>query len=226
MKTSLTISVLVAVLLHFQTSIASAQGKPPGAGGARGGHGGHGGGKSAIFTALDANRDGAIDAAELANASVALKKLDTNGDGKIAEDEAAPAGGPGMAAGATGPAGGGRPGMRGRGAAPAADANNPAKATTPAPAGAAGGGKGRHGRPAAPADTTETVNTLMSFDKNGDGKLSRAEVPERMQGLFDRCDKNTDGFLTGDEIKAAADEQSKTAGAAAPAGKGRRPSAK
>ena len=219
MKTSLTISILVAVLVHFQTSIAFAQGKPPGAGGARGGHGG---GKSALFTALDANGDGAIDAAELANASVALKKLDKNGDGKIAEDEAAPAGGPGMAAGGAGAAGGGRPGMRGRGAAPAApapaaDANNPAPA---------GGGKGRHGRPASPADTTETVNTLMSFDKNADGKLSRDEVPERMQGLFDRCDKNKDGFLTGDELKAAADEQSKTAGAPAPAGKGRRPAAK
>ena len=88
MKTSLTISVLVAVLVHFQTSIAFAQGKPPGAGGARDGHGG---GKSALFTALDANGDGVIDAAELANAAVALKKLDKNGDGKIAEDETAPA---------------------------------------------------------------------------------------------------------------------------------------
>jgi hypothetical protein len=121
--------------------------------------------------------------------------------------------------------------MRGGGAAPApaapaADANNPAKAATPAQPGAVGGGKGRHGRPASPADTTETVKTLMSFDKNGDGKLSRAEVPERMQGLFDRCDMDKDGFLTGDELKAAAEEQSKSAGAAAPAGKGRRPSAK
>lgn len=209
MKTSLTISVLVAVLVHFQTSIAFAQGKPPGAGGGRGGHGG---GKSALFTALDANGDGVIDAAELANASVALKKLDKNGDGKIAEDEAAPAGGPGMAAGAAGAAGGGRPGMRGRGAAPAADPNDPAKVAIPAPAGAVGGGKGRHGGATPAANPTETVNTLMNFDKDGDKKLSRDEVPERMQGLFERCDMDKDGFLTGDELKAAAAEQTKAAG--------------
>ena len=28
----------------------------------------------------------------------------------------------------------------------------------------------------------------MAFDRNGDGKLVRAEVPERFQGLFDRAD--------------------------------------
>ncbi len=52
-----------------------------------------------MFAALDANGDGTIDAAELANASVALKKLDRNGDGKLTEDEVRPAfggrGGPG-----------------------------------------------------------------------------------------------------------------------------------
>ncbi len=46
----------------------------------------------------------------------------------------------------------------------------------------------------------EMAGMLMSFDRNGDGKLSREEVPERMQGLFDRGDKNHDGVLTADEI--------------------------
>ena len=216
MRTSFPTFILAAFLIHFQTSIASAQGRPPGAGGQRGGHGG---GKSAIFTALDVNGDGVIDAAELANAPATLNKLDKNGDSRITEDEAAPAGGPGMAAGAAGAAGGGRPGMRGRGAAPAAATAPAVETTNPAPAGG-GRGKGRHGRPASPADTTETVSTLMTFDKDSDGKLSRDEVPERMQGLFDRCDKNTDGFLTGDELKAAAEEQTKGAGTAArPRGK-------
>ena len=52
-----------------------------------------------MFAALDANGDGTIDASELANASVALKKLDRNGDGKLTEDEVRPSfggrGGPG-----------------------------------------------------------------------------------------------------------------------------------
>ena len=50
----------------------------------------------------------------------------------------------------------------------------------------------------------ELVNTLMRFDRNGDGKLDRSEVPERLQGLFDRADTNKDGFLTPEEIRARA----------------------
>ncbi len=50
----------------------------------------------------------------------------------------------------------------------------------------------------------ELVNTLMRFDRNGDGKLDRSEVPERMQGLFDRADTNKDGFLTPEEIRTRA----------------------
>jgi Ca2+-binding EF-hand superfamily protein len=50
----------------------------------------------------------------------------------------------------------------------------------------------------------EMVKTLMAFDKNGDGKLTRDELPERMQGLFDRADTDKDGVLTGEEIRKAA----------------------
>jgi hypothetical protein len=52
-----------------------------------------GGGTNAIFAALDANGDGVIDAAEIANAPAALKKLDKNGDGKLTREELRPAGG-------------------------------------------------------------------------------------------------------------------------------------
>ena len=61
--------------------------------------------------------------------------------------------------------------------------------------------------------------TLMAFDKNRDGKLTKAEVPERMQGMFERADANHDGVLTADEIKAAAAAQPQPAGEPAPAAK-------
>ena len=51
------------------------------------------------------------------------------------------------------------------------------------------------------------VKTLMAFDANGDGKLSRSELPERFQGIFDRADANKDGFLTPDEIRKVAAAQ-------------------
>ena len=40
-----------------------------------------------LVAALDANHDGIIDAAEIKNASVALKSLDTNADGKLTSAE-------------------------------------------------------------------------------------------------------------------------------------------
>ena len=43
-----------------------------------------------LFAALDANHDGVIDQAEIANASAALLKLDKNGDGKLTRDELMP----------------------------------------------------------------------------------------------------------------------------------------
>ncbi len=51
---------------------------------------------------------------------------------------------------------------------------------------------------------SDMVKTLMAFDKNGDGKLERGEMPERMQGLFDRGDVNHDGVLTLDEVRELA----------------------
>ena len=73
-----------------------------------------------------------------------------------------------------------------------------------------GGGPGRGGdsEGAAPADIAEdTVRTLMAFDANGDGKLSKSELPERFQGIFTRADENKDGFITAEEIRKVAAAQ-------------------
>jgi len=43
---------------------------------------------------------------------------------------------------------------------------------------------------------------LMQFDKNGDGKVGRDELPEQMQGFFDRMDANGDGSIDKAEIEA------------------------
>jgi len=84
--------------------------------GGRRGHGGAGRMMMPIMVALDADKDGAISAAEIANASKALAKLDTNGDGQLDEKEMRPEGGMrgGAGRGTGGKKGaGGREGRRG-----------------------------------------------------------------------------------------------------------------
>jgi hypothetical protein len=73
-----------------------------------------------VMQALDANSDGVIDEKEIANASVALKKLDKNGDGKLTSDELRPQRPPGGAGRPGGPGGPGAPGS-----APAAPSTTP-----------------------------------------------------------------------------------------------------
>lgn len=60
-----------------------------------------------------------------------------------------------------------------------------------------GGGGGE-----AAAGSGDQLKTLMAFDANGDGQLAKSEVPERMQGLFTRGDKNNDGVLSSAELQA------------------------
>ncbi len=90
----------------------SAQNPPPPTGAAppRGG-----GPNMPVLTALDANKDGAIDADEVAQAATSLKTLDKNGDGKLTPDEYRAA-----------PPGGGRPS-----AAPSTGSTPPARAPAP-----------------------------------------------------------------------------------------------
>jgi Ca2+-binding EF-hand superfamily protein len=98
------------------------------------------------------------------------------------------------------------------------DANGDGRVTRdelprPAPGGRGPGGRGRGGSgvgdqpPAAPPTPDEIAAMLMAFDKNGDGTVTKAELPERLHGLFARADDDRNGVLTADEIKKAAAAQ-------------------
>jgi hypothetical protein len=56
---------------------------------------------------------------------------------------------------------------------------------------------------AAFAQQPSFVDRMMAFDKNGDGKLTRAEITdERLMPLFERADANQDGVVTKEELEA------------------------
>jgi hypothetical protein len=50
----------------------------------------------------------------------------------------------------------------------------------------------------------DIVERIMSFDQNKDGKVTKDELPERMQDLIARGDTNKDGALDRDEIRKLA----------------------
>ena len=169
-------------------AIYAAVAQPP-AGGRGPGPGGPGGPDGfrppphPLEQALDTDGDHQLSAKEIENAVAALKRLDKNEDGKLGEDELRPRFG--------GPPGG--PGGEGRG---------PGRG---GPDGPQGRGPGPDGPPrdrdaARPGNVEEMVARIQSFDKNEDGKLTKDEIPERMQGIFERGDANGDGAIDKEEL--------------------------
>ena len=128
-----------------------------------------------IFAAIDRNSDGEISTEEIGKAAAALKTLDKNSDGKLTMDELRPE----FGRMGGGPPGFGPPGGRGRG-----DGGRP---------------------PADRPDPGAMVERLLQFDRNGDGRLERDEIPERLESLFARGDVDNDGYLSKSELTAAAD---------------------
>ena len=53
----------------------------------------------------------------------------------------------------------------------------------------------------APLSVDDVVERILSFDRNKDGKVTKDELPERMQFLIELGDTNKDGALDRDEIK-------------------------
>jgi len=57
------------------------------------------------------------------------------------------------------------------------------------------GGRGMQGDP---------IARLRSFDANGDGRITREEIPDQAGGMFNRVDANSDDVITQDELNAMA----------------------
>lgn len=136
-----------------------------------------------LIEALDLNKDGVIDAEELAKASESLKALDKNSDGKITADELRrprPAGASGDAPPAP-PAGGPGPGPGPDGAE-----HRP----PPGPDGQPGAGP----RPLGPV--------FAALDTNKDGTLDASEIANATASLR-TLDKDNDGKLTVEELRPA-----------------------
>jgi hypothetical protein len=49
--------------------------------------------------------------------------------------------------------------------------------------------------------TDDLMDRLMAYDKNGDGKVTKDELPERMHSLIEQGDRNGDGALDREEIR-------------------------
>jgi hypothetical protein len=131
-----------------------------------------------IFLALDLDKNGEISSKELAKAATSLAKLDKNKDGIITEEEVRPPRPPG--------------GRRGPGGPPEGFDGPPGGG----PPGAARG-----------ADPKALVESVMKMDKDGDGKISAQELPERMSRMMTEGDFNKNGFLERSEIEALSRRQ-------------------
>jgi uncharacterized protein (DUF2141 family) len=146
----------------------------------------------ALLEALDADRDGKLSRVEIENAARALAALDQDADGKLSRAEIGwpPQGfGPGNR---RGPRRGWGPPGAGPDVLPSDLSLGPQNAPTapsgtPAAAEAAG----------PPADL---VQRLMAYDRDGDGRVTKAELPRGRHAILDQADANQDGAVDRDEL--------------------------
>jgi tRNA-Thr(GGU) m(6)t(6)A37 methyltransferase TsaA len=75
------------------------------------------------------------------------------------------------------------------------------------------GGPGGQGRGGPGGFDGNFVERVMSFDANGDGKVSKEEMPERMrERLLQRADTNGDGAIDKEEINKFAEQMGRGPG--------------
>lgn len=76
------------------------------------------------------------------------------------------------------------------------------------PRGGPGEGRGPGGRGGAgAAEVEEIVKRMLQFDQDGDGFVSKSELPERMARMMERGDTNKDGKLSREELTELARAQ-------------------
>lgn len=179
-----------------------------------------------MFAVIDANSDGVITRAELNKAVVALRTLDADGDGTITLAEASatavatPAGNAAQMLDQT---------MtqfdKNRDGRLTPDEVPPEMATMLRTADQNGdsaisrqelaaameqmqnmfwgpGGAGLRGGFDQPQTGTQMMQDMMRWDVNRDGRLSPEEIPPQFRGMFQGADRNNDGVLDGQEMRA------------------------
>jgi len=158
----------------------------PGGGGPQDGRGFRGMFPNPLVAAIDKNGDGELSEEEIDGAIIALKTLDRNRDRRLDASELRPnmEGMPGQF---------GRGGMMGGGGFPGAGGF-----MMGGPEGERGGNQGGPGA---------MLERMLAMDRNGDGKLSADELPERMKPMLERADSNKDGFLDRGELQAMASQR-------------------
>ena len=193
------ISMLLALAIGCGALSTFAQDRPAGprAGGPpRGG----GGMMSPLMRALDKNADGVIDAEEIESATATLKALDKNGDGKLTADELMP----------------GRP----RGNAPAGQPLRDRPAGRQQAGGQPGRGQQGGGQPGLPEGNRPPIPPLMAvLDANHDGVVDATEINNASAALR-TLDKDGDGRLTMAEIQPPGGGRFGGPGGRGPGGRG------
>lgn len=153
-----------------------------------------------IIVVLDINKDGEISKEEIEKATESLQKLDKDKNGKLTEDELRPDFGRRDQGrrGEFGRRDGNRPSGRDGDRPPRRDGEGPERdGDRPGPDRREGDRGGSRGG--------DFVERIMKNDKNNDGKLTKDELPERMQSLFDRIDANKDKEITKEELTKMAE---------------------
>ena len=145
------------------------------------GQGGRENQPSPLLRLFDVDRDGVVSTEEMNNAAAVLLKMDKDGDGSLSAEELRPQGGRRGQGGQRGGQGqrGPRDGNRNRGQG--------------------GEQQNEQSRRGGSGGDTQFANQLMELDIDGDGTLSRAELPEHMQVAFDGVDVNGDGVVSAEE---------------------------
>lgn len=175
-----------------------------------------------FFQLLDKDRNGRVSKEELTKAAALIDELDENKDGELDPREllGPPPGGPGAGPDGRGPMPEGRgPMPEIRPGAPEGRRPDAPREGERRPENRPEGERRREGdqprdnaprgageRPQAGAAPRFDADFFKRLDKDGDGKISRSEAPERLSNNFDRIDTNKDGVIDAEEFRKMAEQ--------------------